>query len=131
MPRSLPLLCAAALVVAAAGPSFAQEEHRTEVVRFADLNLDDSNGADRLIERIHGAAERVCGVRYGPQTAGYRELSRDCTVETTEMAVRDVGHPMVLARYYDVNPRVIIEEGSADPFYDDGYVVVRKKPTLK
>jgi UrcA family protein len=131
MPRPISLVCAAALLFAAGTPSFAQEERREEVVRFADLNLNDSNGADRLIERIHGAAERVCGVRHGPQTSGYRELSRDCTVETTELAVRDVGHPMVLARYYDVNPRVIIEEGSADPYYDDGYVVVRKKPVLK
>jgi hypothetical protein len=32
----------------------------------------------------------------------------------------------VLAEYYGVQPRVIVEEGDADPYYED-QVIVRKK----
>lgn len=126
MPRRLTLLCAAALICAAASPALAQQPQE-EVVHFADLDLDESHGADRLIERIQNAAERVCDVGYGPQTLASREATLDCAIETTELAVRDVGHPLVTARYYDVNPHVIIEEGSYDPYYDDGYVYIGKK----
>lgn len=129
MPRKLTLFCAAALAVTVvATPTFAQVlEPEQEVVRFSDLNLDYSGDADELIERLSAAAGRVCGARQGVQPVAQFRQDRECMVETTEIAVRDVGHPMVLARYYDVNPQIIIEEGSADPYYDDGYVTVYKK----
>jgi UrcA family protein len=125
MPRSVSLLCAAALALAVATPVLAQE-YESEVVRFGDLDLDDPEGADALIQRIENASERVCGFRSGVQPLTQHVYTRDCTLETMEFAVRDVGHPMVLAQYYGVHPRVIIEEGSADPYYDDGYVYVKK-----
>jgi UrcA family protein len=129
MPRTLSLIGAAALALTAvASPVYAQVlEPEQEVVRFGDLNLDYSGDADELIVRLQRAAGRVCGARQGVQPVAQFRADRDCMIETTEIAVRDVGHPMVLARYYDVNPRVIIEEGDADPYYDDGYVTVYKK----
>lgn len=133
MPRKLTLFCAAALALTAvSAPSFAQVlEPESEVVRFSDLNLDYSGDADELIDRLRAASGRVCGARQGVQPVAQFRQDRECMMETTEIAVRDVGHPMVLARYYDVNPRVIIEEGDADPYYDpyydDGYVTVYKK----
>lgn len=128
MPRKFTLLCAAALALTAAPPAFAQiVEPESEVVRFSDLDLDYEGDAEELIVRIQRAAGRVCGARSGVQPVAQFRQDRDCMIETTEIAVRDVGHPMVLARYYDVHPRVIIEEGSADPYYDDGYVTVYKK----
>ena len=128
MPRLLPLACAAALIFAASSPSFA-EQRGSEVVEFGDLNLDRAAGADRLIARIENAAERVCDVRPGAVSLTYRDWTRGCAQETTEFAVREVGHPVVLARYYDRNPQIIIEEGSYDPSYDDGYVIIKKPMT--
>lgn len=125
MPRTLSLVCAAVLVFAAA-PAFA-EEQRSEVVRFSDLDLNDRSDADELIARIQRAAHRVCGTNSG-QPLSQWDAGRECAGETTELAVRDVGHPIVLGQYYGVYPRVIVEEGSADPYWDDGYVTVRKKP---
>jgi UrcA family protein len=129
MPRLLALVSASALVLAFAPAAFARDEPQQEVVRFADLDLDDADDAEELIDRLEAASGRVCGARAGPQPVAQWQQGRACQMETTELAVRDVGHPMVLARYYDVHPRVIIEEGSADPYYDDGYVVVHKKPS--
>lgn len=129
MPRTLSLISAAALALTAvASPAFAQVlEPQSEVVRFSDLDLDYAGDAEELIVRLQRAAGRVCGARQGVQPVAQFRQDRDCMVETTEIAVLDVGHPMVLARYYDVNPRVIIEEGDADPYWDDGYVTVYKK----
>jgi UrcA family protein len=125
MPRLLPLACACALVFAAASPTLAQEA-RSEVVSFADLDLDDAYDADRLIDRVQDASDWVCGFRYGVQPLSQWDSSRACAAETTELTLRDFGHPVVLAQYYGVHPRVIIEEGDADPYYDDS-LVVRKK----
>jgi UrcA family protein len=121
MPRPLPLVCASALLLAAASPSFAQEA-QSEVVRFADLDLDDIYDADELIVRIHRAAGRVCGARTNVQPVVLWAADRDCQAETTEWTVRDLGHPVVLARYYGVTPRVIIEEGSAEGYPDESVV---------
>lgn len=128
MPRLLALVSASALVLAFSPAAFAQGEPQQEVVRFADLDLDNPDDAEELIDRLEAASGRVCGARTGPQPVAQWQDGRECQMETTEFAVRDVGHPMVLARYYDVHPRIIIDEGSADPYYDDGYVVVHKKP---
>jgi UrcA family protein len=124
MSRALPLFCACAFLCAAA-PSFAQEV-RSEVVWLADLNPSNEADADELIARIHDAAGRVCGRRTGVQPVAQWAADRDCQSETTEWAVKDFGHPVVLARYYGVTPRVIVEEeAGADAYYDE-YVVVEK-----
>jgi UrcA family protein len=128
MPRSLSLLCAAAALAFTAAAPVSAQDYESEVVRFGDPDHDSERGAEALIERLQNASERVCGVRSGPQPVAQRVYQRDCALETTEYAVRDVGHPMVLAEYYGVYPRVIVEEGSADPYWDDGYVTVTKKP---
>jgi UrcA family protein len=125
MPRLVPLACASGFLLAAAAPALA-EEPRSEVVSYADLDLDDTYDANRLIERIQRAAGRVCGARVGVQPIAQWNADRECLTETTEWTIRDFGHPVVLAEYYGVQPRVIVEEGSADP-YDDDYVVVQKK----
>jgi UrcA family protein len=124
MPRLVPFACAAALLFAAASPALA--DPASEVVSYADLNLDDRYDAGVLVERIERAAGRVCGARAGLQPVAQWRQDRDCLVETTEWTIRDFGHPVVLAEYYGVHPRVIVEEGDADPYYDD-YVVVEKK----
>jgi UrcA family protein len=122
MPRLLKAACAATLLFAAASPSFA-EEPRSEVVSYADLNLNDPYDADELIVRISRAAGHVCGARVGVQPIAQWNYDRDCMTETTEWTIRDFGHPVVLAQYYGVTPRVIVED---DGSYDDTIVVVKK-----
>jgi UrcA family protein len=43
-----------------ASTSVADEQIRTETVRFQDLNVDTPAGAEALYGRIHSAAARVC-----------------------------------------------------------------------
>lgn len=126
MPRTLTAVCASALLFTAAVPAMAQEL-RSEVVYFGDLDLYSETGADAMIRRIENAADRVCGDSRGLDPVAVEASARRCEVETTEFAISDLGHPMVYARYYDVNPQVVIEEGSADPYYADPYYTVRKK----
>lgn len=56
--------------------------------------------ADVLIHRIQMAADVVCGDRRGPQGIAERYSVRVCEIEATEYAIEDVGHPMVMGRYY-------------------------------
>ena len=44
----------------AASNAFADEEVRSEKVKFQDLNVDTPEGAKALYGRIHAAAKRVC-----------------------------------------------------------------------
>jgi UrcA family protein len=122
MPR-LVSLALVSVLLACAAPALAQER-QSEVVSFADLNLDNPHDANRLIDRIHRAAGHVCGARVGVQPVAQWADDRRCMVETTELTIRDFGHPVVLAQYYGVQPRVIVGEGDA---YDDDYVIVKKK----
>lgn len=132
---SRPLLVASVLVLASfAVPSFAQEtnydrttrnEVRREVVTFGDLNLNTEHGADQLVRRIEIAAGHVCGDRVGRRELTENRLVRDCTGAAEEEAVYDVGHPMVLARYYGRSPEIYIDEDEdVVAYYPDGSVVV-------
>jgi UrcA family protein len=51
------MLLACVLVVSNA---FADEQVRTETVKFQDLNVSTSAGVETLYNRIHAAAKRVC-----------------------------------------------------------------------
>jgi len=107
-------VCATALVFAAAAPALAQAQVETRVVTYGDLDLDSPEGADMLIRRIQQASDVVCGDHPGPQSIVEDYSVTGCEVETTEYAINDVGHPMVIGRYYGHTPEVIIE-GSWDP----------------
>jgi UrcA family protein len=115
--------CAAALFFAAAAPASAQSQVESRVVAFGDLDLDSPEGADVLIRRIQMAADVVCGDRPGPQGIAERYNIRGCEIQTTEYAINDVGHPMVLGRYYGHTPEVVVE-GSWDD--DPSYEVIPK-----
>lgn len=130
-----PLICVSAFALAAfTVPSFARDadqtarnEVRQQVVEFRDLNLDSTYGADQLLLRINNAAGKVCGARSGPQPLEERRNSRDCAGLAEEQAIYDVGHPLVIARYYGRTPQIIIAENDRDAQrYDHGSVVVYK-----
>ncbi len=123
MPRKFspgPLICVSAFVLAAfAVPSFADEtnydrtsrnEVRRELVSYSDLNLNTEYGADQLLRRINIAAGHVCGERMGPRALEEHRFQRNCATTAEEKAVYDVGHPLVIARYYGRTPTIYIDD---------------------
>lgn len=124
MSRLLAAAVAAALLAGA--PAFAQVVHpESRVVSYADLDLDDPADADIFIGRIERAADEVCGDRTGPRSIAEAADTSDCAYDTTEFAIEDFGHPMVLGRYHGFTPDVVIE-GSWDPEQDPYYTVKPK-----
>lgn len=111
MPRSLKFAFAAALAVAAAAPAFAREEVNAQVVRYGDLNLKFAGDADTLINRIDNASENVCGDRSGPMPLTERSDVNMCAHESAQVAVAEVGHPVVSGRYYGYTPEVVVDDG--------------------
>ena len=78
----------------AATPS---KDVRTEVVRFADLDLTRPAGAQELYRRIEQAARDVCEAR----GADYYGLSADTTCRRSAIAhaIRHVGAPLLTEHY--------------------------------
>jgi len=122
---SIAAACVTALALAAPAPAAAQWRE-SRVVTFGDLNLNSADDADVLIRRIEHAADVVCGDRPGPQSIAERDSVRGCEVETTEYAINEVGHPMVLGRYYGHTPEVVVE-GSWDTDHDPSYEVTPQR----
>jgi UrcA family protein len=105
MPRRIhtAFLSVAMLTAAAVGaPAFAQviQESNSRVVAYGELDLDSRAGADALIRRIDNAADAVCGRHDGPRPARQAEVNRACAHESRDVAVNDVNHPNVSARFY-------------------------------
>ena len=72
----------------------AGEQTRSATVKFADLNLDTSAGAEALYGRIHSAARRIC---FEPiQT--YRDYT-DCVAKSESEAIAKVNAPLLTAVY--------------------------------
>lgn len=133
MPRTFspgPLVCVCAFVAAAfAVPSFADDfsessrhDVRREVVTFGDLNLNNTAGADELLRRIDSAAGNVCGDRSGRRPLDEHRFAEGCKDVAEERAVYDVGHPLVIARFYGRTPDIIIDDQYS--YYRDGSVAV-------
>ena len=130
MPRTVTLICAAAILASAATPSFAQNRNPTrdsERIYIGDLDLYAPKDAQELLDRIDAASYRVCSDEDRPQNAMERRVSRECGMETADNTVNDLDHPMVNALHQGLSPEVIIEEGSADPYTYGPYLDVQKK----
>jgi UrcA family protein len=99
-----PLACSAALVtaVALADGAFAQEQQgvnvRTVTVRFGDLDLSTTAGAQTLYQRIRGAARAVCGEE-GDYDLGLdsRHYWNSCFQSAVNGAVEKVHSPLLRA----------------------------------
>jgi UrcA family protein len=75
-------------------------ETSAKVVHFADLNINNRQGAEELYRRIQGAARDVCGPR---EYAGSRTPSsawQACMADAVKTAVQKVDRPLLTA-YYD------------------------------
>lgn len=115
MSRSLTLVCATALMLGLAAPSFAQTSQE-RVVEYGDVDPYSNRGAETILNRVEEASEQVCGDRTGPMPIPERQGIKDCTYETMDIAVADINNSAVTARYRGYDPSVTVEEGSVDPY---------------
>lgn len=83
---SLLFLAAPLAFAAMTAPAAAQDDKRSIVVRYDDLNLASSSGRERLTTRINRAVETVCD-----SNANYRRTlsQRTAALECEKQAKRD------------------------------------------
>jgi UrcA family protein len=97
IPYALLSLCGAGN---AASASEIDTEPPQRVVKYGDLNLDESVGAGTLYARIDVAARQVCDP---PEIPGFRPLLveiKRCRAQAVAKAIADVNSPM-LTSYYE------------------------------
>lgn len=82
--------------LAAAGGANAEPGAPRATVQVGDLNLDSRAGVSTLYRRLAQAARAVCASLDG-RTLREREAYAQCRRESLERAVRDVGHPALVA----------------------------------
>jgi len=90
--------CAALLLVAVlvTSTAFADEQVRSETVKFGDLNVSTQAGAEALYGRIHAAAKRVCTLS-NDLWARHRMLP--CITSAEDKAIEKVNAPLLTAYY--------------------------------
>jgi UrcA family protein len=72
---------------------------RRRVVRFADLNVANPDGAAVLYSRIAHAAREVCAPEFGTEALSADLSSRECRKQAIARGVNDVNTP-ALTSYY-------------------------------
>jgi UrcA family protein len=77
-------------------------ETTSRTVRFGDLDLDSSRGADHLFLRLKLAAEAVCGDANDAVSLDERAEILRCQQKAVEGAVERVDRPL-LTRIYDLD----------------------------
>jgi UrcA family protein len=87
------MLLACVLVVSSA---FADDQVRSETVKFQDLNVGTPAGAEALYRRIHAAARHVC-FQPGPYVEQLHEYA--CVKDAEAGAIQKVNLPMLTAYY--------------------------------
>jgi len=75
--------------------AIADEEVRSEKVKFSDLNVDSPDGAKALYGRIHAAAKRVCADRDPMMQPA--EIA--CTAKAEGNAIGQLDLPQLSAYY--------------------------------
>ena len=95
-----PVALSAAMLLACVGvvsSVFADDQVRSEIVKFPDLNVNTPAGAEALYVRIHSAARRVCS-----QTETLLQVSAvACAKKAEAEAIAKLGVPQ-LTRYYQM-----------------------------
>jgi UrcA family protein len=98
-----------ALVAAlASGPAFANTHDEagpsSARVSYGDLDLSQGRDAQKLLERIHHAAWKVCSIS-GDSALDWASSSyRKCVRTASAKAVADLNNPMVTAAYQSRAP---------------------------
>jgi UrcA family protein len=84
---------AALACVLLASNAYADDQARSETVKFADLDLSTQVGVEALYDRIHAAARRVC-VQPGSLVSG-----STCMRKAEGEAIGKVNAPLLTAYY--------------------------------
>ena len=91
------------LALGAAGVSqtaFAQSDDVASMkVQYADLTLSSPAGAKAMLQRIHQAANVVCGPQSTSQIDRVARLHEACVKQAISGSVRQLNVPMVTALY--------------------------------
>ncbi len=93
----VPVAIATAIVLVGAvvSTAHADEQVRTETVKFADLNVDTPSGAQALYTRIHWAAQRVCS-----EADPIQQLAaKACVSKAEARAIEKLSLPQLTAFY--------------------------------
>ena len=93
----IPLVLTAAMLLAFAGVStaHANEQVRSETVKFGDLNVGTPSGVQALYDRIHAAAKRVCSEGDPRQWTA----ANACARKAEARAVEKLSLPQLTAYY--------------------------------
>jgi UrcA family protein len=85
-----------------ASNAFADDQSRSETVKFADLKVDTSAGAEVLYRRIQSAARRVCS--YDATSIQGPSTWQNCVRPTIDAAVAKVNSPQLTALHTGRSP---------------------------
>ena len=95
------LALAAVSLLIAVSPALADTPRGAEVpsitVRYADLNLDQAVGVQRLHKRLRAAAEQVCGIQVNPGSRFVSDAWKQCVDRAVGEAVAKVDRPALSA----------------------------------
>jgi UrcA family protein len=95
---------AASLAMDHAGATEPNQEPRSVVVRFADLDLSRPKDAQALYDRLHAAARLVCeDAGNGLEDLAHLRQYKDCIDRALANAVTDVGSAKLTAIRQAVN----------------------------
>jgi UrcA family protein len=93
----IPLALTAAMLLTFVGVStaHANEQVRSETVKFADLNMGTPSGVQALYDRIHAAAKRVCS-----DGDPFQQIAANaCARKAEARAIEKVSLPQLTAFY--------------------------------
>jgi UrcA family protein len=93
----IPVAATLLACVWAMSTAFAGEQIRSETVKFQDLDVNTSEGAQTLYGRIHAAAWRVCSSTSSDPF--YQFGARDCAKKAEAKAVESLNLPQLTAFY--------------------------------
>ena len=99
--KTFAIAAAALLAGSLTGPAQATTTARNvqqQVVRYADLNLENAADAAILHNRIKSAARKVCGMRSGPMPIEIVARQELCASEAMARAVADVDAPLLTSQ---------------------------------
>jgi UrcA family protein len=97
--------CSTAIALAcvlSASNAFAGDQIPSETVKFADLKVDTSTGAEVLYRRIQSAARRVCS--YDATSIQGSSTWQNCVRPTVDAAVAKVNNPQLTALHTGHKP---------------------------
>src|SRR5687768_10573133 len=98
--------CAAVAIAAlVSGSVLAADPSKT--VSYADLNLNNSAGAEALYKRIKKAAYEVCQIPTGTHQIRIESEFKACKVDAVERAVQQVNLPTLTALHQSKTGRKV------------------------